>query len=235
MRVLATYSHKNGEAFLQEHRRDELNDVLAAIMALDGPECLRKISREKSKPPLLFSPLELNHRMKTFLSPRGWTEPDADSKKGFREPRLYYNEREYREMDGIENTVGLEIQFGKYAFMGYDIFSKMPIFAQQGLIDCGIEVVAMPSLSREMSTGVSSFSQIVNDMKHRGEADLDVPTLVIGIGLTTAEQEACEAKRARFRTAATEMIEAGEVGTSRTGTTAGGPKPLPQDGDADAD
>jgi hypothetical protein len=51
----------------------------------------------------------------------------------------------FRAMDGVKDGVGLEIQSGKYAFMGYDILSKMPIFAARGTIDCGIEVVPMKS------------------------------------------------------------------------------------------
>ena len=99
-------------------------------------------------------------------------------------------------MDGIKNGVGLEIQFGKYAFMGYDILSKMPIFAVRGKIDCGIEIVPMKSLSTgrlaetvlieqqtgyRMSTGVPYFEQIKADLETRGTADLDIPVLVLGI------------------------------------------------------
>ena len=223
MQVSQTYSHKDGEAFIREHRLAELNDIIRGIQALDGPRCLRKISREKNKPPLLFSPVELNHRLKNFLSPLGWSEPAPKTKKGFREPRLYLGDREFREMDGVKNKVGLEVQFGKYAFMGYDIFSKMPIFAQKGKIDCGIEVVAMPEMIKEMSTGISSFSQIVDDMTHRGEADLDVPTLVIGLGLTKAERVACEEKRKQFHEAPDKLIRDGKVSRPRV-TTKPGPK-----------
>jgi hypothetical protein len=124
-------------------------------------------------------------------------------------------------MDGIKNRVGLEIQFGKYAFMGYDIFSKMPIFAKRNLIECGIEVVAMPDVVRQMSTGVSSFNQIVMDMGERGEADIDIPTLIIGIGLTEAEEEGCRIKRQRFASERERMIAAGEVSPSRKGAPPG--------------
>lgn len=100
-------------------------------------------------------------------------------------------------MDGVKNGVGLEIQFGKYAFMGYDILSK-PIFAAKGMIDCGIEVVSMKSLSTgklsetvlveeatgyRMSTGVSFFEQIKADLEARGAADLDIPVLILGIDI----------------------------------------------------
>jgi hypothetical protein len=223
MKVVETYSHKGGMAFIREHHQAELNEVIAAIEAADAIWCLRKISKEKTKPPLIFHPESLNFVIKKFLSPLGWTEPAPKSKKGFREPRINLGHREFREMDGIKNKVGLEIQFGKYAFMGYDIFSKMPIFAKRKLIECGIEVVAMPEVVREMSTGVSSFNQIVMDMGERGEADIDIPTLIIGIGLTDAELLGCESKRVRFGNNADrqKMIRAGEVSRRRKGALPG--------------
>ena len=84
------------------------------------------------------------------------------------------------EIDFYKDRIGIEIQFGKYAFMGYDIFSKMPIFYNKGLIKCGIELVLSNTMLKDMSTGVSSFNQIVMDIKARGESDLDIPVLILG-------------------------------------------------------
>ncbi|MEK7099001.1 MAG: BglII/BstYI family type II restriction endonuclease, partial [Patescibacteria group bacterium] len=81
------------------------------------------------------------------------------------------------------------IQFGKYAFMGYDIFSKMIIFKNLGYIKCGIEVVPAAELVKQMSTGVSSFDQLLVDFNNRGESSIDIPVFVIGIGLTDQEKE----------------------------------------------
>ena len=92
-------------------------------------------------------------------------------------------------MDGIKNKVGLEIQFGKYAFMGYDIFSKMVIFNKLGLIECGVEVVPVNELCKHMSTGVSDFDQLLIDFEHRGVSDIDIPVFAIGIGLTPREKK----------------------------------------------
>jgi hypothetical protein len=215
------YSHKGGEEFISKNRPEELSEIIMAIESLDGEECLTKISSEKTKPPLIFSPVDFNNRMKMFLCPLGWTEATPKSSKGFKEPRIYFGTREFREMDGIKNKVGLEIQFGKYAFMGYDIFSKMPIFAKHGLIDCGIEVVVMPSMIRHMSTGVSSFAQICMDMDQRGEADLDLPTLIIGFECSKEEWTRVNEKRERFKTHSDEMIANGEVSTGRKGAKPG--------------
>ena len=70
---------------------------------------------------------------------------------------------------------------GKYAFMAYDISSKMPISQQKGYINVGIEIVPMKTFADEMSTGVSYFEHIIWDLENRGVSDLDIPVLVIGI------------------------------------------------------
>lgn len=199
MQVGDSYSHKGGKEFIMNNFPTELNDIYQAIESVNAVDVLTKLSEEKSKPSLLFSPVDLNLCLKTYLHKCGWTEVALDSKKGFREPRIRFGDgNEFREMDGIKNKVGLEVQFGKYAFMGYDIFSKMPIFAKRGLIVCGIEVVVMPSMIPDMSTGVSSFSQIVMDMQERGEADIDIPTLILGIECTLRERQAVQERRLNY-------------------------------------
>ena len=103
-------------------------------------------------------------------------------------------------MDGIKNKVGLEIQFGKYAFMGYDIFSKMIIFKNLKYIECGVEIVPSNELVRQMSTGVSSFEQLLVDFENRGESNIDIPVYVLSIGLTDEEKTKCQIRRELFKT-----------------------------------
>lgn len=124
-------------------------------------------------------------------------------------------------MDGIKNKVGVEIEFGKYSFMGYDLFSKMILFKNQNLIECGIEVVVGQSVAKNMSSGVGSFNHIHVDMTNRGEADLDIPCLVLGIGCTENEWKGVEEKRKRFETDRDAMITTGEVLGPRRGTRPG--------------
>lgn len=188
MKVVKTYSFKKGEEFIKKNHPQELKEVLKAISNLDAITCLTKASSEKTKVgQLLFSPPDLNKALKTELCENGWTEK-SNGKKGYIEPRHVFTGSRFREMDGIKNKVGLEIQFGKYAFMGYDIFSKMVIFNKLGYIECGIEVVPVNELCKFMSTGVSDFDQLAIDFEYRGESDIDIPVFVIGIGLTDEEK-----------------------------------------------
>jgi hypothetical protein len=131
----------------------------------------------------------MNECLKLELHKKGWTDKAKGKRKKFSEPRHAFGKGRFREMDGIKNKVGLEIQFGKYAFMGYDIFSKMIIFKKLRYIECGIEIVPSNELAKEMSTGVSSFEQLLVDFENRGESNIDIPVYIVGIGLTEQEKE----------------------------------------------
>lgn len=84
-------------------------------------------------------------------------------------------------MDFIKRKLGIEVQFGKYAFMVYNVSAKMTIFHRLGYIDTGIEIVPIKRFADQMSTGVSYFEQFVWDLDQRGPSDIDIPVLILGI------------------------------------------------------
>lgn len=208
MKIINTYSFKGGENFLKTKHPKELREIFDAIKALDATLCLTKESKEKTKKgQILFSPVDMNDYLKTVLHGKGWTEKAKDGKKRkFAEPRHAFGKGRFREMDGIRNKVGLEIQFGKYAFMGYDIFSKMIIFKNLKYIECGVEIVPSSELVKQMSTGVSSFEQLLVDFEHRGESNIDIPVFVLSIGLTDEEKAKSQTLRELFKTNRVEAL-----------------------------
>lgn len=200
MKIAKTYSFNGGEEYIKTHHLKELQEVIRAVEQLNAVDFLTKESQEKTmRGKLLFSPVDINKAMKDFMCENGWTERKEGSKKGFKEPRHHFGGNRFREMDGIKNRVGLEIQFGKYAFMGYDIFSKMVIFNKLDLIDCGIEVVPIQAIVKQMSTGVSSFEQLLVDFEYRGVSNIDIPVLVIGMGVDETEQKSVDTMREMYR------------------------------------
>ncbi len=208
MKIINTYSFKGGEKFIKTKHPKELREVQNAIKALDATLCLTKESKEKTKKgQVLFSPVDMNNYLKLFCHQKGWTTKSEEGKKRkFVEPRHAFGKGRFREMDGIKNKVGLEIQFGKYAFMGYDIFSKMIIFKNLGYIECGIEIVPSNELVKFMSTGVSSFEQLLVDFEHRGESDIDIPVFVMSIGLTDEEKTKSQTLRELFKSNRVEAL-----------------------------
>lgn len=198
MEILKSYSHKSGEEILRRNKLELVQQVELAIRSIHAVDCLRKVTREASKVRkwggLLFSPRAINaHFREHLLIPYGWISLDERGQR-YVEPTLRFSSSDtirgadrYRKMDGIKDRTGLEVQLGKYAFMGYDIFSKMIIFKNAGLIDYGIEIVLVQDMIDCMSTGVSAFEHIMIDFEYRGEADIDIPVWVVGVGPTEEE------------------------------------------------
>lgn len=187
MIIAGIYSFNHGEDIITSRYSAELDEVRQIIAAVGSTECKTKTSREKTMPGrTLYSPRALNRAFTTEFGLRGWQKykvecdysteyyvsgfaPNSSSKGAF------------REMDFVKNRVGVEVQFGKYAFMVYNVCAKMTIFHKMGVIDVGIEIVPIKLFAEEMSTGVSYFEQFVWDLEHRGVADIDIPVLVLGV------------------------------------------------------
>lgn len=186
MRIIAKFDMKGSAKSLEENYPNELREVFDVIHSVNAENCLKKVSREKTMPgQVLYSPKCLNKSIKEEFSQKGWNPIRVQCKY---DPSSYLPDYSppgirgaYREMDYVKNKVGIEVQLGKYAFMVYNVAAKMTIFHNLGFIDIGIEIVPAKELQGKMSTGVSCFEQLVWDLRNRGEADIDIPVLVLGV------------------------------------------------------
>lgn len=187
MKIVGLYSFNGGREVIDAQFAAELRDVEQIITAVDSGKLKTKTSREKTMPGRkLYSPRALNKAFKTEFEERGW----CTHRVACEYPTQYYIKDyqldgsfsgAFREMDFVKNRVGVEIQFGKYAFMVYNVCAKMTIFHKLDVIDVGLEVVPVKEFADEMSTGVSYFEQFVWDLERRGVSDIDIPVLVLGI------------------------------------------------------
>ena len=189
MRVLARYSFAGGAKYIKSNFAELLSEVEEAIGKVDATACLTKESKEKTMVgKMLYSPVTLNDEFKKHLNPKGWRNVkerctySADYYVAGYQPeeRKIYP---YRDMDFVKGKLGVEVQFGKYSFMVYNVCAKMTIFKNLGHILAGVEIVPVKEFAEKMSTGVSYFEQFVWDLENRGRADIDVPTLIVGIGI----------------------------------------------------
>jgi len=180
MIVVAQHSHKNGLQFIQNQHPDEYREILDVIDAVKACTLPKKVSEEKGmEGRLLHSPEALNNAFKSEFEKRGWGKKRVRLRVQI--PQTGQTHEADREMDYVKNGVGVEVQFGKYSFMVYNICAKMTIFNKQGVIDCGVEIVPMKSMAENMSSGVSYYEMVVADLTHRGIADIDIPVVIIGI------------------------------------------------------
>ncbi len=125
----------------------------------------------------LFSPTEMNKQFKSAFNKSGYTElrdvytitiPNSETKiKGA-----------FKQIDFVKDLVLVEVQFGKYFSMFYDM-AKFQYFFNENKADVGVEIVPCHSLKRQMSTGVSYGEQLVYDIERLKRHFPAVPVKVI--------------------------------------------------------
>lgn len=187
MKIAGEFSFNKGATYLAKKHQVLLDEVYDAISRVDAAPCKIKTSKEKTMPgKILYSPFALNRAFKAEFHSLGWANrkvpceyPTEFYKPGYKPEPL--SKGAFRDMDFVKNNLGVEVQFGKYAFMVYNVCAKMTIFHKLGHINAGVEIVPIKRFADQMSTGVSYFEQFVWDLQHRGVSDIDIPVLIIGI------------------------------------------------------
>ena len=188
MIVGGIYSFNNGKEVVESQYKSQLDEVYEVISSVNALDYKTKVSKEKTMPgKVLYKPSSLNTAFRQEFEARGW---NANTRVKCDYTNDFYTEdytppkvpqHAYREMDFLKDNLGVEVQFGKYAFMVYNVCAKMTIFHNEGFINAGVEIVPLKQLASEMSTGVSYFEQFVWDLEHRGVSDIDIPVLILGI------------------------------------------------------
>ncbi len=214
MRIVGAYSFKGGKEEIEKNYAAELVEVYDALKAVDASLYKTKTSKEKSatrQGQIYYSPSKLNKAIKAEFLQKGWkskrvscTYPTTFYTPDYDAPTTV-SKGAYREMDFLKNKVGIEVQFGKYSFMVYNVAAKMTIFNKLGHIDVGIEIVPVKEMVKQMSSGVSYFEQFIWDLDQRGTSDIDIPVLILGIAPNLEMVEAAIPEKAQE--VAEELIE----------------------------
>jgi len=84
----------------------------------------------------------------------------------------------FKQIDFAKEKVLVEVQFGKYPFMFYDL-AKFQYFFNENKADVGVEIVSSHALHKKMSTGVSYGEQLVFDIERLKRHFPSVPVNVI--------------------------------------------------------
>ncbi len=187
MKIAGVYSFNSGKEVIESMYGAELREIQQVIAAITSRKYKTKTSREKTMPgKMLYSPKALNKAFGREFQGRDWQTcrvkcdyPTEYYIGGYSSVRA--TRGAFREMDFVKNRLGIEVQFGKYAFMVYNVCAKMTIFHNLNVIDVGVEIVPLKDFANEMSTGVSYFEQFVWDLKQRGVSDIDIPVLILGV------------------------------------------------------
>lgn len=201
MRIVSSYSHLNGLEFLLVHKKKLWQEISGVIKGLDASCCRTKISKEKrTKDTVFYSPIAINSAMAESFDRQGWGErrtsywvtSDAQliRKTMHMEPAQQKAEIEgaglrpifsYNQTDFVKERVAVEVQFGKYSFVAYDLFVKHMAFFIGDMIDVGIEILPMKELQEEMSSGVGYYEGELYNLIREGRGVPAVPLVLVGV------------------------------------------------------
>jgi len=201
MKIAETYSHLNGLEFLLVHRPKLWKEIKSVVREVDAEACKTKESREKGMVgELKYAPIEMNERFSALLKKLGWKESrvtywvtkDAgliratmtkkaeDQKKEIVEaghiPIMSYNQTDF-----VKDRAAIEVQFGKYSFVAYDLFVKHVAFYVRDEIDVGVEILAMKSMQSEMSSGPAYYEGELYNVVRNGRGVPAVPLVILGV------------------------------------------------------
>ncbi len=201
MIIVKKYSHLNGEEYLIVHKNNLYEEIKNAIASVDAKKFRTKKSKEKGrKGEMLFSPGDLNKEFERVFGDLGWRSvtrqfyvSDDYSIVKTIEPMGYDDQREYlvsinallirsyNQTDFVKENVAVEVQFGKYFAVTYDLFVKHLSFYTGGLIDVGVEIVPSKEMQKCMSSDPPFFEKEVHNMLRHGRTTPPVPVVMLGI------------------------------------------------------
>lgn len=201
MRIVEYYSHLNGLEYLMVHKPELWEEIQQVIANVDATLFKTKVSKEKTmKGKMLYSPIEMNKAMDKQFQERGWKESrtsywvtkdanlirktmtmDAKEQKKEIEDDGQKPIFSYNQTDFVKDRVAVEVQFGKYAFVAFDLFVKHMAFFVGDMIDLGIEILPMKELQAEMSSGPGYYEGELYNLIRQGRGSPAVPLVVIGI------------------------------------------------------
>ncbi len=202
MRISQKYSHLNGEEYLLVHHGDLYEEIKDVISSVDAERLRTKKSKEqRKKGQMLYDPTALNKEFKKLFKQKKWQssrysyyvttdyllmqellsipfdrQGEHLIQRGHRAP--FYS---YKQTDFVKEGIAIEVQFGKYSFVAYDLFVKHLLFYSGGVINVGIEVLPMKTMQSEMSSGIAYYEGEVYNILRHGRNNPPVPLLILGV------------------------------------------------------
>lgn len=202
MKIAKTYSHLNGEEYLIVHHKKLYKEIKDVIESIDAEICRTKVSKEKRKVGnYLLSPKDLNKAFNDAFYKLNWEESRYDyyitldrelmeksvlmsskeqkdflKENGEKNPIYSYNQTDF-----VKEKIAVEVQFGKYAFVAFDLFVKHMLFYSGGKINLGIEILPTKKMQAQMSSGPAYFEGEVYNVMRQGRNSPPVPLLILGV------------------------------------------------------
>lgn len=206
MKIRYLYSHLNGFEYLLVHKRELWDEIEEVINAIDADMYTKLSNAQNKQGRTLYDQKKLNLEFKTLFLSKGWkdhrqsyyftpdeylarntmdldkTQQKEEIEKAGKTPFAGFNQTDF-----LKENVAIEVQFGKYSFVAYDLFVKHMAFYIANNINVGIEILPTKALQSRMDTGVACYEKEVYNVYRSGRNTPAVPLVIIGIEPNTDE------------------------------------------------
>lgn len=201
MKIANLYNHLNGREFLMVNKPKLWAEIQLAVKSIDA-NCFLKKSQDKTKKgKTIYDQKAINAQFKEFLFARDWksqTTPyyvTSDLVVAREISRVREQDEQAsiirshgltplltnNQVDFVKDRVAIEVQFGKYFSVAYDLHVKHTFFFLRDDIDVGIEIIPTRDMMRRMDTGIAWFENEVANVIREGRSNPTVPLVIIGI------------------------------------------------------
>lgn len=201
MKLTNIYSHLNGYEHMMFHHKDLWNEIEQAISAIDAKKYIKTSKTKQSFGKTLYDQKALNKQFENILFPLNWKSlrvpyyvtgdiPTAriiaeirekEKQKQIIEERGFKAYSTNNQVDFVKDRVAVEVQFGKYFSVAYDIHVKHTFFYLRNDIDVGIEIVPTRAMCLKMDSGVAWYENELANVIREGRSNPTVPIVLIGI------------------------------------------------------
>lgn len=161
IKVLCEYSHLDASELLRDNYSEIDLEIYNIIHKVVGEKS--KVSKGRGREgKLLYSPKIFKSQFNKGFEELGFNNLSNS---------FYYSicssnkkVKGFKKVEFCKDKVGVQVQFGKYTFMLYDL-SKFQYFYDKEKIEVGVEILPSYSLQKEMSSGMGYGEQLINDIK----------------------------------------------------------------------
>jgi len=198
VRIADVYSHFNGLEYLWVRRSElwqEVESVISKVTIEHHSDIQGAGVRGATEKMSRLDGIEVEQQFCSLLNAQKWARPPTRhwkpeavrTSRSRKRPEIAFpthchdDNLDVIQTDFLKDRVAVEVQFGKFAFVAYDLFVKHLAFYVRDQIDVGIEILPMKSLQSEMPSGPGYYEGELYNVIRNGRGVPAVPLVMIGI------------------------------------------------------
>lgn len=201
VRIAFRYNHLHAEEYLYYRKKELIEELEKCIVDIDANKYLKFSCDKTHLGEIYYDQKALNEEIEKGLNSKGWKElkisyyvtedetvskqivkiSDKEVQKKIIEENGFEALSSHNQVDFVKDRIAVEVQFGKYFSVAYDLHVKHTFFYLRDDIEVGIEIIPTHKMMLCMDTGVAWFENEVTNVIREGRNNPSVPVYILGI------------------------------------------------------